>query len=1555
MKKFVARKSDRQLRELGFRPFNSKIKDRPEAYLTQFKEKVRMCPILQRTSLPLMLSKNSCYVLFALATICTCWRAASAETVSLAPHTFTIPEGYELKRVAAPPLVQRPIHMCFDESGVLYVTDSSGNTDKAPVQLKDPQHRVLRLVDTDGDGVFDESTVFADKLPLPEGILFHDGSVYVGAPPHIWKLRDIDGDHVADERNQWFDGGSIEGCGNDMHGPYMGPDGFFYWCKGAFAPQNHELSNGRTLKSSAAHIYRARPDGSQLEMVITGGMNNPVGLAFSETGERFLSGTFFDLSQPGRRDGILHAICGGTYGRENKRVLTPHPNTGDLLPILTQLGPAAPSGMVMASHPTVGLNGDLLCTEFNTRRVSRHQLTRSGSSYSAKTSSFLESDNTDFHPTDVIEDADGSLLVADTGSWYMICCPTSKVAKPDILGAIYRIQKKSPQFLSDPRGLEMVWNQPQVSWLSDERPAVVKRAIGALTGKNNIENLRTANAKIPAVWSLNRIQSQLARQAVREFLNDANSDVRAAAIHSVALWRDRDAVKQLIEILADKDLQLRRLSAMALGRIGNSGAVEPLLETYSESADPFLKHAVIHAIYEIGDNDGLPTNHPVTKQVRLMKEIDQRNVTPDDFPEIQLAKVAEPDPEKIAHQKQRLDELAAYLPKADAQRGARLFSNRDKSKCIICHLKGSQGVRLGPDLTRIGAIRSERDLLEAIVYPSASIARYHEIVNVLTEDGRAVSGLLVKETMDKIFLASAAGVLQPVRIKEIEEARYSSVSLMPEGLDQVLKPQEIADLVAYLKASTSSIESIPSSSGITRQPIPPHREIPLPGLHAYAQKSIAAGQEIKLRVSSSVPYELSVVQLGPDPENRDNDPVLTTFEVKKPRWQSIHPGSYVHVDNSLPSERPLTGLTLECWIRPFTLGGWQGLVNQHDYPDRCGVGLFISDGRIAFMTDGGGKHNPASLHQTAPGLIKAQRWHHVAATWDGKVKRIFIDGMAVGEWAYAGVVRPGKTALRIGAYGNKGAAANFYNGDIAMVSLYDQAIDPKQIQNRVADRGLTIPKGNAVLACWPFSEERGIRVADVGVDGRHGRIINRGTWMIGGPSFDAAAIERHDTTYDPTKDPNRGHGLRLASDELYDARWKISHGFRIPVDAKSGVYAGRFDFEVDGKPMRYFTTFIVRRPESRPKAPLAVLMSTNTWLAYNSSPFPVNHGRALTTMGTGGLATTHPDAATYSGYRDHRNGQPTYKIGTKLPWPAAGPNKTYVIPGYSHLMRGERFLHLWLDQHGYEYDVITDRDLDRNPELLSGYQAVVINGHSEYWSARAYDGLDSYLKSGGDAVVLSGNTMFWRVSFDETDEFMEVRKYGTGIGGRKLAQVGELYHSHDFRRGSLMRFCGFPAWKVVGLTCIGWGGAFKPYQVDQPDHFLFNTPHQVGLKKGDNFGIIRPDVGAVGHEFDVRLSTLQRATADSAIKGLVEPTGMVTVASSNDQRRVIDYNAEGHQPRIGDDQTIAEMIYWERPSGGRVFHTGSIATAWGVYHDEPMSKLLRNVLHHFGVKSTEGH
>ena len=1481
-------------------------------------------------------------LLLACLTFLFCLHELGAEKVTIAPHTFTIPEGYELKCVAAPPLVQRPIHMYFDKDGSLYVTDSSGNTDKAPTQLKDPKHRVLRLVDEDGDGVFDKSTVFAEKLPFPEGILIHEGAVYVTAPPHIWKLRDTTGDHVADERSVWFDGGSITGCGNDLHGPYLGPDGYFYWTKGAFAKQSHVLGNGKTFNTSASHLFRSKPDGSDLDVVITGGMDNPVGLAFGESGERFVSGTFFDLSKPGRRDGILHAVYGGMWGKKHDRVLSPHPRTGDLLPILSQMGPAAPSGLVMPRNNALGLRGDLLCADFNLRRISRHKLSRKGSSYTAETSSFIESDQNDFHPTDVIEDADGSVLVADTGSWYLICCPTSKVAKPHILGAIYRLQKKPPRIASDPRGLELNWEKPEVSWLSDQRPVVVRRSIDALAKAENIEALRAAK-NVPALWALHRIENESARTAVRNFLNDDSAEIRRAAIHSVGLRRDGAAVDQLIALLASDDAQECRLAAMALGRIGDRRAVKPLLEVGAGELDAFLRHALIYALHEIADYEALPVNNPLVKQVRIMREVEQRNAQPHAMPKIELADLVDPDPNSQA----RLKKLSALLPMGDSARGKKLFHDASKSLCITCHVMGDQGVRFGPDLTGIGSIRSEMDLLEAIVYPSSSIARNFEMVSVRTKTGES-GGLIFRDTVDQLILSPAPGIEKAVYLREIESANYSSVSLMPPLADGLLKPEEIADLVAYLKSEKLPGTTAEKPSG--EQAIPAHQAVDLPGLHAYAQKSLAAGEEIEFRVSSSVPYKLSLVKLGSDPESRDKDPILDSVRIDGPKSQPIHPGSYVHVSKGLPHGRRLSEVTLECWIRPFSLAGWQGLVTQHDYPERCGIGLFLNGDRLAFITGGGGAHDPASLHQTKPGLIKAQRWQHVVASWDGKKKRIYLDGELVEEFPFSGVVRPGQTAIRIGAYGSEGVASNFYNGDIAMCAIYGQALDGGRIQKRFADRGLTVPKGKAVLGCWPFSEERGTRVADAGPDGRDGEIINRGTWMIGGPGFDAAKIGRHDSNYDPTTDPQRGHGLRLAADELYNARWDVSHRFRIPADARSGVYAGRFDFEINGKAMQYHTTFIVRRPESRPKAPVLVLVSSNTWLAYNSTPFPVNHGPGLINMGTAGLGS-HPGAPKYSCYSDHHNGQPTYKIGMKVPWPAAGPNKTYIGGGYSHLLRGERFLHLWLDKHGYDYDVITDHDLDRDPEVLKGYKAVCINGHSEYWSSRAYDGLDRYLKDGGAAVVMSGNTIFWRVSFDESGEVMECRKFGKSIGGRAQAKVGELYHSHDFKRGSLMRFCGYPAWKLVGLSCIGWGGGtFKPYQADLPDHFLFKKPHNIELKKGEAFGFVNKTTGAVGHEYDVRLSTLLKATENPALKGLVEPEGITTLARSHAERVVLDFNAETHKARTGGEQTIAEIIYWERPEGGRVFHTGSIPTAWGLYHDEKLSTLVRNVLHHFGVE-----
>src|SRR5207253_3890600 len=126
---------------------------------------------------------------------------------------------------------------------------------------------------------------------------------------------------------------------------------------------------------------------------------------------------------------------------------------------------------------------DLFAALFSLRTVTRHVLEPDGASFRSRDEDFLVSSDLDFHPTDVLEDADGSLLVIDTGGWYKLCCPTAQLAKPDVLGAIYRIRRVGAQPVIDPRGQKLDWAHPQIEWLDDPRPAVRKRAIGAFAAQ----------------------------------------------------------------------------------------------------------------------------------------------------------------------------------------------------------------------------------------------------------------------------------------------------------------------------------------------------------------------------------------------------------------------------------------------------------------------------------------------------------------------------------------------------------------------------------------------------------------------------------------------------------------------------------------------------------------------------------------------------------------------------------------------------------------------------------------------------------------------------------------------------------------------------------------------------------------------------------------------------------------------------------------------------------------------------------------------------------------
>ncbi|HEX4794914.1 MAG TPA: PVC-type heme-binding CxxCH protein [Humisphaera sp.] len=570
------------------------------------------------TARPRRQSRSSLHLLslIILVTFVEHGAPSPAAEAHLDGRTFKLPDGFTIEKVAGPPMVDRPIVADFDEQGRLYVADSSGYSENGPKQLAAKPHRVVRLNAADPSGIFRTPITFADHLSFPEGAMWYAGSLYVGAPPSIWKLTDSTGAGVVDQRVEWFAGKTLTNCANDIHGPYLGPDGWIYWCKGAFAEQTYARPGHPPLVTKAAHIFRCRPDGSGIEPVMTGGMDNPIDVVFSPGGERFFTTTFLQNPAGGHRDGIIHAVYGGLYGKVHDDVLDDHPHTSpDLMPVLSHLGPAACCGLARYESDAFGpdYQNNLFAACFNLHKITRHILSSDGATFSSRDEDFVVCDSVDFHPTDVIEDADGSLLILDTGGWYKICCPTSQFARPDVLGAIYRVRKIDAPPIEDPRGLKIAWNTLGATelggLLSDARPAVQKRAIAALAAQKSaaipvIKSLLdhgNFRGRLSAVWAGTQIESPDARKVVRAALADPDSIVRQAAAHSASVWRDKGALAALQTLLSSSSPQNRRVAAEALGRLGDARAVPALLAQIATNNDHVLDHSLTYALIEIAD------------------------------------------------------------------------------------------------------------------------------------------------------------------------------------------------------------------------------------------------------------------------------------------------------------------------------------------------------------------------------------------------------------------------------------------------------------------------------------------------------------------------------------------------------------------------------------------------------------------------------------------------------------------------------------------------------------------------------------------------------------------------------------------------------------------------------------------------------------------------------------------------------------------------------------------------------------------------------------------
>jgi len=1019
--------------------------------------------------------------------------APPAETLG----TLKVPPGFTVELATDLSLVEHPIMGGFDELGRLYVAENAGlNLPAEELEAKLP-NSIRRLEDTNGDGRFDRGTTFADKMTFPQGAVWFRGSVYVASPPSIWKLTDTDDDGVADQREELVGKFGFNGNAADIHGCFVTPAGRIAWCDGRHGHEFKDTAGSTTSQGLAARIFTCRPDGSDVETFAGGGMDNPVELAFTREGEPLGTMTFYNPDEA-RHDALVHYVFGGVYPRKHP-CTSEFKRTGGLMPAVSRFGVTAPSGLARFDHPGWGeeYRDNLFSTHFNTHKVVRHILKREGATFSSTDEDFLVSTSPDFHPTDIIVDADGSLLVIDTGGWFRIGCPTSQVAKPEIGGAIYRIRRTGTKPVDDPRGLKIEWettsDTEMADLLYDPRPAVVERAIEFLVPRGDAAMGALATGLFDstdyrdrqnAMWALARIGTENARLLLRQGLSDDDMAGRLAAVQAVGDLRDAESILPLIDRLLNDEPPVRREAATALGRLGRADAVPAILKALAKPIDRFEEHALIFALIQINDRKstsvGLNDASPAVRRAVLvaLDQMDAGNLSRDDVslllsdadgplldaivevlsrhpewsdelkttirdlvalrtpderqlamlrgavaalaarpaiqqivcealtdetadstrlaileglagteplkkPKAVLAALAQnlshrddaiarqtvitlaalgcetlpdqapgPSPftegfringgggsdpllalgldarrpaelrvlalrqaarshcevplaafalltaqagsaeslrdrlaaaealgsfrlsrdqcreivplvaagsplevasllrafkgnrdrqtgeqlvaalrkssatatipaaqlrealasysskiqasaadllaERDTNDRQRADAIASLIAESgDATRGEEVFLSR-KAACSACHRVGDRGERIGPELSRIGEIRTTRDLAEAILYPSLSLARGYESYTIVTADGQSVSGLLQQETAATVTVRTTDRAEIRVPREQIEELAPHATSIMPQGLDKVLSTAELRDLLAYL-------------------------------------------------------------------------------------------------------------------------------------------------------------------------------------------------------------------------------------------------------------------------------------------------------------------------------------------------------------------------------------------------------------------------------------------------------------------------------------------------------------------------------------------------------------------------------------------------------------------------------------------------------------------------------------------------------------------------------------------------------------------------------------
>ena len=317
--------------------------------------------------------------------------------------TFQMGDGWTAELFAGDEVqLAKPIHMNWDNQGRLWVASSETYPQIVPGQPSND--KILILQDTDNDGIADKTTVFADGLLIPTGILpGNDGpnvSAYVVNSDKLEYMVDTDGDSVADERQVILSGFGTEDTHHLLHSLRWGHDGWLYMNQSIYIHSHIETPWG-VERLNGGGIWRYHPKTKQLE-VVARGFVNPWGTHFDRYGQIFATDGAYG-------EGINYVFPGSVF-------ITAVGGTR----FVTGLNPGSPKHcgleILSGSHWPDSIRGSMVTNDFRAHRVCRFVVTDDRSGYeSVQQQEVIKTTHVAFRPIDAKQGLDGHLYIAD---WY---------------------------------------------------------------------------------------------------------------------------------------------------------------------------------------------------------------------------------------------------------------------------------------------------------------------------------------------------------------------------------------------------------------------------------------------------------------------------------------------------------------------------------------------------------------------------------------------------------------------------------------------------------------------------------------------------------------------------------------------------------------------------------------------------------------------------------------------------------------------------------------------------------------------------------------------------------------------------------------------------------------------------------------------------------------------------------------------------------------------------------------------------------------------------------